>query len=153
MHRPLRLWRAALVSALIAVPGAALGDFLDTTWTVTGFAGEAWFAEPETIIGQTQTFERGYAEGVFYQCDFGGQSSTYTAYATEDFLANPEFALFAPLAEALAADGTRIFVHRVSCNGGGDPALRRVLYPFVTSESRQAAWVLFEGGVYTLAAP
>lgn len=144
---------AAFLAALICLGAPARADFLDTLWRVTAFDGEAWFAKPETIIGRTQEFYKGWAEGVFHACDYDGQSATYTAYDDADaFLANPEFALFSSVADAMRADGGKVFVHRISCNGKGDPARRRTLYPVVTNEVRKQAWHLFEGGVYTLTA-
>jgi hypothetical protein len=143
---------AALIGALLCIGAPARADFIDTTWRVTAFAGEAWFAKTELIIGRTQEFYKGFAQGVFYACDYEGQSATYTSYDVESFLANPEFATFAAVADALRADGGKVFVHRISCNGKNDPARRRTLYPFVTTDTREQAWHLFEGGIYTLTA-
>ena len=144
------------LAALLICPAwasSAYADFIETTWRVVGFEGEAWFADPQEIIGRSQSFEGGYAEGVFYQCEFAGQSMTYTTYSTEDFLANPEFEPFLPYADGISLSSDRVFVHRVTCEGDGDPAARKVLYPFVTNEARKSAWYLFEGGAFELFAP
>lgn len=148
----------ALAVSLLAVSGlagatSASANFIDTTWVVVGFEGEAWFVDPQDIIGQSQSFEGGFAEGVFYQCEFDGQSSTYRTYSTSDFLANPEFELFRQFADDIGLSSSQVFVHRVTCEGGGDPSRRRVLYPFVTNEAENSAWYLFEGGVFSLSAP
>ena len=46
-----------------------------------------------------------------------------------------------------------LFVHRITCESDGNPANRRVMYPFVTNEARKSAWYLFEGGVFSLYNP
>lgn len=142
---------AATIGAILSVPAQA--DFIDTRWSVVGFTGEAWFINPQSVIGQPQTFNRGYAEGVFYDCDYAGQSSSYTRYENNAFFANPEFELFLPLREEMTLSSEALFVHRITCEGGGNPAKRRVMYPFVTNEARKSAWYLFEGGVFSLYNP
>lgn len=136
--------------ALALLATQAHADFIETTWVVADFTGEAWFVDPAALQGATQYFEGGFSEGAFYACDFAGQSMSYTTYAPEDFLANPEFAAFATLDDRRLAQASEIFVHRITCEGGGDPAARRVLYPFVTTDGRDAAFLPFEGGIFTL---
>lgn len=131
----------------------AYADFIDTRWSVVGFTGEAWYINTQSVIGQSQTFNRGFSEGVFYNCDYSGQSSTYNRYDNDAFFANPEFELFLPLREEMTLSSDTLFVHRITCEGGGDPAKRRVMYPLVTNEARKSAWYLFEGGVFTLYNP
>lgn len=142
---------AATIGAILSAPAQA--DFIDTRWSVVGFTGEAWFINPQSVIGQSQTFNRGYAEGVFYNCDYAGQSSSYTRYENDAFFANSEFELFLPLREEMTLSSEALFVHRITCEGGGNPAKRRVMYPFVTNEARKSAWYLFEGGVFSLYNP
>ncbi|EDM72512.1 hypothetical protein RAZWK3B_09681 [Roseobacter sp. AzwK-3b] len=144
-----RILAAALAFGLAVSPANA--DFIDTTWTVEKFTGEAWFVQPEKVIGQTQMFDGGYAEGYFYSCDFKGQSMTYTTYANTEFFENPEFKKFIPLKSDMEADSDTLFVHRVTCNGN-DLVPPRVLYPFVTNETRERAWYLYEGGIFALVA-
>ena len=141
------------IFAALAFAGATLparAQFIDTTWTVTGFDGEAWFIDPAAAKGKTQTFDKGFAEGLFFNCDFAGLSATYTTYAPDDFFANPEFVLFKPVEEAVRMTGGRVYVHRITCEGQGDPVKRQVIYPFVTSDDHETAYYLFEGGVFTL---
>ena len=121
--------------------------FVDTNWKVIGYVGEAWFANPSKIIGKHQYFFKGEATGVFYACDFGGQSKTYTKYPPEEFLANKEFVRFNDNGIELG-DG-QIYVHRISCNGL-EEAARKVLYPFVTQDNSKKAYYLFEGAIYIL---
>ncbi|PIE14860.1 MAG: hypothetical protein CSA68_09325 [Rhodobacterales bacterium] len=141
----------AAFGILLSVPAQA--DFIDTRWSVVDFTGEAWFISPQSVIDQSQTFNRGYAEGVFYTCEYAGQSSTYTQYNNAAFFANPEFELFLPLQEEMTLSSEVLFVHRITCEGGGNPDKRRVMYPFVTNEARKSAWYLFEGGVFSLYNP
>jgi hypothetical protein len=146
-----RFSRFAIVVGLgLATP--AFADFIDTTWTVTGFTGDASFIDPETVIGDTQSFDGGFAEGVFFTCDFAGLTVDYTRYEGTSFFRNPEFVRYLPLRDEMTDASTAIFVHRISCEGRGDPLRRSVLYPFVTNEIRTHAWYLFEGGVFTLRA-
>jgi hypothetical protein len=122
-------------------------QFVDTNWKVVGYVGEAWFANPSKIIGKHQYFFKGEAYGVFYVCDFGGQSKTYTKYTPEEFLANKEFVLFNK--DDIELGDGQLYVHRISCNGPEEVA-RRVLYPFVTQDDSNKAYYLFEGAIYIL---
>ena len=131
-------------------PNWRLYGFMDTEWRVVAFEGEAWFVEPDQVIGKTQTFYKGWAEGAFFDCDYLGRSMTYTRLSMEAFLANPAFADFAPAAGHMRDAGEVAFVHRTTCEGDGDATRRRVLYPFVTTETHESAFYLFEGGVFIL---
>jgi hypothetical protein len=139
-----------LAFGLAGSPASA--DFIETAWRVTGFTGEAWGTDTAALIGAVQEFSGGWASGPFFACDHTGLSMTYTAYMPDDFFANPEFALFAPLAEEIRAGTRRVFVHRISCPGAGGAA-PRAIYPFVTTNARRHAYYLFEGGVFVLDAP
>lgn len=140
----------ALFALLMLTAAPALADRIEIPWKVASFTGEAWFIDPARIFGATRSFEGGYAEGVFYACEFAGPFMTYTTYAPEDFLANPEFAAFAMLDDPLFTLAGDLFVHRITCEGGGDPAARRVLSPFVTTDGHDVALYPFEGGIFTL---
>ena len=61
--------------------------------------------------------------------------------------------MFLPLREAMTLDSETLFVHRITCEGIGNPERRRVLYPFVTNQTRKSAWYLFEGGGFSLHNP
>jgi hypothetical protein len=140
--------RLALALSLLPLP--AVANFVETTWLVTAFTGEAWQQDPEALIGQTQVIESGFASGVFYQCDYGGQSFSYDILKVEDFVANPVFADFFPLADDLRATNSPIYVHRISCAGGETPGARQAMFPFVTTDNHSTAYFQFEGVVYTL---
>ena len=120
--------------------------FIDTEWKIVGYAGEGWFVQPEQIIGQSQSFERGWAGGVFYSCDFAGQSMTYTEYSRDEFLQNKEFERFKTLQIELEED---VQVHRISCAGQSSDD-RKIFYPFVTQGLSDTAFYLFEGAVYIM---
>ena len=68
-------------------------QYIDTKWTVTGYFGELWYAEEEDILGKQQEFFKGWADGVFYSCDYAGQSATYNSYTIKEFIENKEFEL------------------------------------------------------------
>jgi hypothetical protein len=133
--------------AFICCATAAQADFIETTWTVTKFAGEASQIDPEAAIGQTQAFDGGWADGVFYACDFGGQSMGYETFPVDDFLASADYAVFALVADDLRAGGDMVFVHTISCD-----APSAVLYPFVTTPAQSQAFYAIGDGVFTLEA-
>ena len=97
-------------------------QYIDTKWTVTGYFGELWFAEEEDILGKHQEFYKGWADGVFYSCDYAGQSATYNTHTIKEFLVNKEFELvnqekaFSKVFEesGLLNENTDGFVHRIT---------------------------------------
>ena len=142
--------RLALALCLLPLPAAA--DFIETTWTITAIAGEWFVGDAADLIGQTQAFEGGWAEGAFYSCDFAGQTMGYTVWGVEDFLANPEFAAFDAVADDLRALDSPLYVHRITCLGVDAPDARAVMHPFVTNDSHAVAHYAFGGAVFTLEA-
>ena len=134
---------------LSGLPNLTQAQFIDTSWRVTELVGEPWFADPSSIIEKDQEFFKGWAEGVFYECDYKGQSKIFTHYQLEEFLENKEFELFKKHQHELRLDNKEIFVHRITCNGHR-PSERRLMYPFVTTEDYGTAYYLFEGAIYIL---
>lgn len=132
------------------ISSAVCADFIDTYWKVKKFTGEEWYIDTTEMIDRGQSFYKGFAEGVFYNCNYEGQSATYTTYTINEFFANPEFKLFVPLADEISQGATSIFVHRITCAGTTNPESRDLIYPLVTNDLRKFAWYLFEGGVYTM---
>mgnify|MGYP001397323019 CR=1 FL=1 len=114
-------------------------QYIDTKWTVTGYFGELWYAEEEDILGKQQEFFKGWADGVFYSCDYAGQSATYNSYKIKEFIENKEFELvnqdnaFSKVftQNGLTNENSKVFVHRITCNGK-KVVDRKVLYPFIT---------------------
>ena len=134
-------------------------DMVETTWFVDSFVGDPTFADPKKILGQRQMFYKGMAKGIFYSCDYAGQTMTYNTYSFNEFLKNKEFDLFAKYEDQLfeiknkRVAPSEVFVHRITCNGKDDPKKRRVLYPFVTlgnSGKWKSAFYLFEEAIYIL---
>ena len=143
------------ISLSIYFPNFAFAQYLDTKWKVIGYVGETWFAEPDEIIGKYQEFYKGWAEGVFYSCDYAGQSTTYNRYSPKEFLSNKEFSLFKETKIELNDDF--IFVHRITCNGKKEGletesniSNRKVFYPFVMQDNLNKAYYLFEGAIFIL---
>ena len=108
-------------------------NFIDTKWKVSNVVGETWFSKSENIIGKYQEFYKGFSEGVFYSCDYAGQSATYNVYNLNEFLSNKEFNLFKKLSYELNLIDTKTYVHRITCNGNNGDG-RKVFYPFITQE-------------------
>jgi len=148
---------AFFLGLLFAFPSISSAQFIETKWSVTGYFGELWFAKERDIIGKHQEFFKGWADGVFYSCDYAGQSATYTSYTISDFLKNREFEIFSQenvfskvFAEnSLIDKTTKVFVHRITCNGKS-VSKRKVLYPFVTVENSSKGFYIYEGAVFIL---
>lgn len=138
-----------LLLILMLLPTIIFADFIEAKWEVKSFVGEQSFAEERPVIGKSQSFDGGYAVGVFYNCEFAGQVMTYTKYTLNEFLANKEFDIFKQYQKELKFDSDEIFVHRISCNGKTDGD-RALIYPFVTTGKRQKAYYLFEKAIYIL---
>ena len=115
-----------------------------------------WFAEEEDILGKHQEFYKGWADGVFYSCDYAGQSATYNTHTITEFLVNKEFELvnqekaFSKVFEenGLMNENTKVFVHRITCNGS-KVTDRKVLYPFITVDGSNKAFYVYEGAIIT----
>ena len=131
------------------LPTIVYADFIEDRWEIKSFVGEQSFAKDRPVIGKSQSFDGGYAAGIFYNCEFAGQVMTYTKYSLKEFLTNREFSLFKKYAKELKFDSDEIFVHRISCNGKSDED-RALIYPFVTTGKRQKAYYLFEEAIYIL---
>ena len=109
---------------LVTFPSILNAQYIDTKWTVTGYFGELWFAEEEDILGKQQQFFKGWADGIFYSCNYAGQSATYNAHSIKEFIENKEFELvnqdraFSKVFKenGLVDENTKVFVHRITCN-------------------------------------
>ena len=84
LHKKIKII-SVLVSMLI-FPSILNAQYIDTKWTVTGYFGELWYAEEEDILGKQQEFFKGWADGVFYSCDYAGQSATYNSHTIKEFV-------------------------------------------------------------------
>ena len=124
-------------------------SFLETKWDLVKFVGERWqsqrYEDHQNLKDKYQSFNRGYAAGMFYECEAQGQSYTYNTYTPDEFFSNPEMEHFKKNKEELNFNDEDIFVHRITCAKTSD-----VLYPFVTQEKNNNAFYQFEGGIYVL---
>ena len=151
------LKKVALIGFLFTFPSILSARYIDTKWTVTGYFEELWFAEKEDILGKHQEFYKGWADGVFYACDFAGQSATYNTHPIKEFLVNKEFELvnqekaFSKVFEeiGLLNENTDVYVHRITCNEK-KIADRKVLYPFITVDGFDKAFYVYEGAIIIL---
>ena len=134
---------------LIFFTTTSYANFIDTKWKVSNVVGETWFSKSENIIGKYQEFYKGFSEGVFYSCDYAGQSATYNVYNLKEFLSNKEFNLFKKFSYELNLIDTKTYVHRITCNGNNNNT-RKVFYPFVTQEGSNKGYYLFEGAIFVL---
>ena len=146
----------SLVGVFFTFPSILSAQYIDTKWTVTGYFGELWFAEEEDILAKHQEFYKGWADGVFYSCDYAGQSATYNTHTIREFLVNKEFELvnqekaFSKVFKenGLVDKNTKVFVHRITCNGR-KVVDRKVLYPFITVNGYNKAFYVYEGAIIT----
>ena len=138
-----------LIFVLLFFTTTSYANFIDTKWKVSNVVGETWFAKSENIIGKHQEFYKGFSEGVFYSCDYAGQSATYNIYNLKEFLSNKEFNLFKKFSYELNLIDTTTYVHRITCNGN-DNKTRKVFYPFITQEASNTGYYLFEGAIFVL---
>ena len=151
------LKRLFVVGLMLHFPFILKAQYINTKWTVTGYFGELWFAEEENILGKQQEFYKGWADGVFYSCDYAGQSVTYNAYTIKEFIENKEFELVnqeKAFSKVFAKNGLvdknkKVFVHRITCNGN-KVVDRKVLYPFITVNGSNKAFYIYEGAIITL---
>ena len=151
------LIKVVTVSFLLIFPSILNAQYIDTKWTVTGYFGELWFAEDEDILGKQQQFFKGWADGIFYSCNYAGQSATYNAHSIKEFIENKEFELvnqdraFSKVFKenGLVDENTKVFVHRITCNGK-KVVDRKVLYPFITVDGSNKAFYVYEGAIITL---
>ena len=138
-----------LTFLLIFFTTTSYANFIDTKWKVSNVVGETWFSKSENIIGKYQEFYKGFSEGVFYSCDYAGQSATYNIYNLKEFLSNKEFNLFKKFSYELNLIDTKTYVHRITCNGNNNKT-RKVFYPFITQEGSNTGYYLFEGAIFVL---
>ena len=146
----MRYWRAALAAGLISlavVAGAEAEDFyprLDGAWIVEGYSFfpiSAMDAEAaDAYIGKVQYFEKGFAEGPFFACDFQGLSAGYEVRDLAEFMSEPENRVYAKA----GLSGGKFFEHDIACEETGTD-LR-----MITDEVSQHAFIALDGVVFRL---
>ena len=152
-----KIYRIVIKAFFLISPSILSAQYIDTKWTVTEYFGELWYAEEEDILGKHQEFFKGFADGVFYSCNYAGQSATYQSYTIKDFLENREFELvnqhkafskvFAK--HGLITEDAKVFVHLITCNGK-KVIDRKVMYPFITIDGSNKGFYIYEGAIITL---
>ena len=152
------LKRVVVVGIILHFPSILNAQYIYTKRTVTGYFGELWYAEVKDILGKKQKFFKGWANGIFYSCDYAGQSATYNAYTIkEEFLENKEFEpvnqdnAFSKVftQNSLTKENSKVFVHCITCNGK-KVSDRKVLYHLITVERSNKAFYVYEGAIITL---
>ncbi|MGK2740067.1 hypothetical protein ACSHT0_04175 [Tepidicaulis sp. LMO-SS28] len=141
------LWAGTLALAFMACAPANAGGklpTLDGTWTVEGYSFfpiSAMDAEAaDAYLGKEQYFEKGFAEGPFFACEFQGLSAGYDVRDVAEFMSDPENRIYA---EA-GLSGGRLFEHEIACEGTG-AELR-----MITDEASKHAFIALDGVVFRL---
>lgn len=117
---------------------------LDGTWVVDSYTFRpisAMDAEgADAYLGRTQYFEKGFAEGPFFNCDFEGLSLSYKIRDVAGFMQDPDNI---PYAEA-GLSGGQFLEHDIACEKNGDRLT------MLTSENAMEAFIGFDGVIFHL---
>ena len=65
-----------LLLVLFIFPTISYSNFYDGIWKVTDVVGESWLSINKRHIGKTQEFYKGYADGMFFTCNYKGLVTT-----------------------------------------------------------------------------
>ena len=104
--------------------------FLTQTSLVEMLLVRHGFQSLKILLESIKKNYKGFSEGVFYSCDYAGQSATYNVYNLNEFLSNKEFNLFKKLSYELNLIDTKTYVHRITCNGNnGDRSFLPIYNP------------------------
>ena len=128
-----------LISSSYAYP-------VKTTWVVEKYIGTAPYSKPEELVGKTQRFFKGLAEGAFFNCDYGSLVSNYATYTYEEFFNDKQFTLF--LQQKLKLDfptNKKVYVEKLTCADN-----KSVLFPFIQFEDGETAYYEFDMVIYQL---
>jgi len=147
MKKPL-----ALLLLLFIFPTISYSNFYDGLWKVTDVVGESWLSLNKRHIGKTQEFYKGYADGVFFTCDYKGLVTTRDSYALNEFLNKKEFKLFKKhKAELGLKEEGKVAVTRQICTGNNfNIFLAKEMYPIVTFTDWNKAYHLKNGVVFVM---
>ena len=124
-------------------------NYVETEWRIVDFVGSMIVRDEKELFGKVQTIIKHNIKGPFYNCQ-GGMWWTYNKYKLEDLLANPEFHLLKDLNDQLNLSDNIYYVHRLTCNGvvEGDAIMN--FYPFITTDAKNNAYFIMDGGVFIL---
>ena len=117
-----------------------------TTWVVEKYIGSGAYSDPEELVGKTQRFFKGLAEGAFFNCDYGGLVSDYATYTNEEFFNNKQFKLFLQQKSKLNFPiNKNIYVEKLTCADN-----KTVFFPFIQFEDGEMAFYEFDMVIYKL---
>ena len=106
-----------LLFLIFLFPSISYSNVYDGIWEVTDVVGETWFSLKKRHIGKTQQFYKGFADGVFFNCNYRGLVTTINRYTLDEFLNKKEFRLFRKYQDELDIVGTKLSVTRKTCTG------------------------------------
>ena len=138
-----------LIVFLVLFPSISYSNLYDGIWKVTDVVGETWFSLKKRHIGKTQEFYKGFADGVFFSCNYRGLIDTTDRYTLDEFLNKKEFRLFRKYQDELDMVGTKVSVTRKTCTRNY-LANRKVMYPIVNFENWDKAFYLSNRVIYVM---
>ena len=138
-----------LLFLIFLFPSISYSNLYDGIWEVTDVVGESWFSLKKRHIGKTQEFYKGYADGVFFSCNYRGLITTSNSYTLDEFLNKKEFRLFRKYQDELDLKDSNVSVTRKNCTGNYI-ASRKVMYPIVTFEDWDRAFYLSNGVIFVM---
>ena len=138
-----------LIFLIFLFPSISYSNLYDGIWEVTDVVGESWFSLKKRHIGKTQEFYKGFADGVFFSCNYRGLITTRNTYTLVEFLNKKEFRLFSKHKDELDLVGTEVSVTRKTCTGNY-LASRKEMYPIVHFENWDKAFYLSNRVIYVM---
>ena len=137
-----------LLLILFIFPTISYSNFYDGLWKVTDVVGESWFSLSKRHIGKTQEFYKGYADGVFFTCNYKGLETTRNSFTLNEFLNKKEFKLFKKhKAELGLKEEGKVAVTRQNCTGN---SFNKEMYPIVTFTDWNKAYHLKNGVIFVM---
>ena len=133
---------------LFLIPTISYSNFYDGIWKVTDVVGESWFSLNKRHIGKTQEFYKGYADGVFFTCNYKGLVTTSDSYPLNEFLIKKEFKLFKKhKAELGFKEEGEVAVTKQTCTGN---YFNKEMHPIVTFTDWNKAYHLKNGVIFVM---
>ncbi len=115
---------------------------------MTDVVGESWFSLSKRHIGKTQEFYKGYADGVFFTCNYKGLETTRNSFTLNEFLNKKEFKIFKKhKAELGLKEEGKVAVTRQMCTGN---SFNKEMYPIVTFTDWNKAYHLKNGVIFVM---
>mgnify|MGYP003389827494 FL=1 len=119
---------------------------VQTTWVIEKYLLSGAFLDGEKLVGKTQRFHKGLAEGAFFNCNNGGLNSWYATYSYEEFFNNKQFEYFLQNKSILNfPTDKKIYVEKLTCADN-----KSVLFPFIQFEDEDIGFYEFDNGFYQL---